>query len=100
MPMLAWVAFGPGAVLCVVNFHLSFLRYPLHRMRGLPKESYRPVSGFPLIGSLLVALSLIELHGIAWMTPAAVALILIDTGGIHWFAASLIYRRVQARKSR
>lgn len=95
--MLSWIAFGLGASLCLINFHLSFLRYPLHRLRGLPKESYRPVSGFPLLGSLLVALSLIELHGITWMIPVAVALILIDTGGIHWFVGSLIYRRVRGR---
>jgi hypothetical protein len=70
----------------------------LHRLRGLPRESYQWVSGFPLLGSLLVALSMIGLHQIPGMIPVAIALILIDTGGIHWFVGSLIYRWLRKKR--
>jgi hypothetical protein len=92
------MAFGSGALLCLLNFYLSFLRHPLHRLRGLPAAAYRPVSGFPLVGSLLIALSLIGLHEVAWMIPVSLVLIVIDTGGIHWFLGSMLYRFVHARK--
>jgi hypothetical protein len=72
----------------------------LHRLRGLPKESYRWVSGFPLLGSLLVALSLITLHEVSGLIPVAMALILIDTGGVHWFVGSMIYRWVREKRQR
>src|SRR5580658_3637120 len=45
---LALIAFVSGAILCVTNFYLSFLRYPLHRLRGLPRESYHWDSGIPV----------------------------------------------------
>lgn len=93
-----WILFGLGALLCFANFYLSFLRYPLHRLRGLSKESYHWVSGFPLFGSLFVALSLFGLHDIAAMIPVAIVLMLIDTGGIHWFVGSMIYQFVHERK--
>jgi hypothetical protein len=98
MSVVAWIVFGLGAFLCVTNFYLSFLRYPLHRLRGLSKESYRWVSGFPLVGSLFVGLSLLGLHDLSGMIPVAVVLILIDTGGIHWFVGTMIYQFVYGRK--
>ena len=99
MSVMAWVAFGLGAVLCVTNFYLSFLRYPFHRLRGLSKESYHWVSGFPLVGSVLVALSLFRLHAFPFMLPLAFVLIAVDTGGIHWFAGTMIYHSVYAKKN-
>jgi uncharacterized membrane protein YdcZ (DUF606 family) len=95
---LAWIAFTFGALVCLVNFYLSFLRYPLHRLRGNSKDSFHWVSGFPLVGSLFVALSLLGLHNISGITLMAVILIVIDTGGIHWFIGSMIYQSIQARK--
>jgi hypothetical protein len=95
---LGWILFGLGAFLCLVNFYLSFLRRPLRRLRGLPDESDRWVSGFPLLGSLLVALSMIGLHEVPGMIPLAAASILIDTGGIHWFVGSLFHRFVHEKR--
>jgi len=89
---LAWVAFVLGALVCLTNFYLSFLRYPFHRLRGLPKESYRWISGIPLLGSVFVGLALLDLHPLPGMLPAAIALIVIDTGGIHWFVGTMVYR--------
>ena len=95
---LAWIAFPLGALLCLTNFYLSFLRYSLHRLRGLPKELYRSVSGIPLFGSLFVALSLFSLYDMPGMIPVAAALILIDTGGIHWFVGTMICQFLYGKK--
>jgi hypothetical protein len=97
MSIIAWLAFGFGAFLCVTNFYLSFLRYALHRLRGLSQESFRLVSGFPLVGSLLVAFSLLALRSLPFMLPVGIALIAIDTGGIHWFIGTMIYHSVRGK---
>lgn len=96
--ILAWTAFVVGGLLCLTNFYLSFLRYPLHRLRGLSRESYCWVSGMPLFGSLFVGLSLVDLHSLRGMLPVAIMLIVIDTGGIHWFVGSMIYYAVYENK--
>ena len=90
--VLAWVALLVGGLVSALNFYLSFCRYPLHRFRGGSRESYRWVSGFPLVGSLLVALSIVRFYDAPWIFAIALALIAIDTGGIHWFAGVLIYQ--------
>ena len=97
--ILVWLGFAVGGWVCLLNFYLSFLRYPLHRCRGLPEESYRWVSGVPVLGSLFVALSLFELHSLAGMLPVGIGLIAIDTGGIHWFVGSMIHQALHAKKS-
>ena len=73
------------------NFYLSFLRYPIHILHKKPKEAYQWVSGVPLLGSLLVGLSLVQLYTVPVALWIAIVLILIDTGGIHWFIGSMIY---------
>jgi hypothetical protein len=91
---LSWILFGLGALFCLINFYISFLRYPLHRLRGLSKESYHWVSGFPLVGTLCVALSLGGLHEVPGMIPAVIVLILMDTGGLLWFIGVMIFQSV------
>ena len=96
--MTGWVLFGLGALVCLVNAYLSWLRYPLHRLRGGAPGTYRWVSGFPVVGSLLVV--------VAWMLwlrderswpldVTAWGLALIDTGGIHWLLLVVIARWIQ-----
>jgi hypothetical protein len=89
---IAWALFALGAFICLLNFYLSCVRYPLHRWRGLPKEAFQWVSGFPLVGSLFVALSLLWLHQLPVMIPIGIAMIVVDTGGIHWFLGVLVYQ--------
>ena len=96
---LSWIAFGIGAWLCAMNFFLSFLRYPLHRLRGLAPESYHWVSGIPVFGSVFVALSLLQLHVTPWLLPIGVVLILVDTGGIHWFIGVQIFHALHGKKN-
>ena len=97
--LVAWAGFIVGGWLCALNFYLSFLRYPVHRLRGLPKESYRWVSGIPLFGSAFVALSLLCLYSSSAVLLAGIVLIAIDTGGIHWFAGTMIYHAFHGKKS-
>ena len=98
--MTGWVLFGVGAFVCLMNCYLSWLRYPLHRLRGGAPETYRWVSGFPLVGSLLVVMAwLLWLRGegSAALDVTAWLLALIDTGGIHWFVLVMCAQWIQNR---
>jgi hypothetical protein len=95
---MRWVAiilFIFGGLLCCINFYLSFIRYTIHRLRGKLKNDYRWTSGYPIIGSGSVALSLFSFWNHQIIFPIAIALILIDTGGIHWFAGTMIYKNIK-----
>ena len=96
--MLAWLALLGGGLVCALNFYLSFCRHVLHRLRGGSRGSYRWMSGLPLVGSLLVALSIVRFYDAPWILTVALVLIAIDTGGIHWFAGSLIYHTYLRKK--
>ena len=74
-----------------MNLYLSFLRYPIHRLRGGTRENYKHVSGLPLFGSLFVALSLLKFYSHPILLAIAVILILIDTAGLHWFLGTMFY---------
>lgn len=89
--LLCWIAFALGVPICLHNFYLSFVRYPLYRLRGVSREAYQSYSGIPLFGSLLVALSLIGLYKAPAIALIAIAMICIDTGGIHCFFAVMIW---------
>ena len=89
-----------GGVLCCLNFYLSFLRCLVHRMSGKSSESYRHVSGIPLLGSLLVAVSLFKFWQPSWLLAAAIGLILVDTGGLHWFLGTIVYDAISNKAGR
>ena len=91
LTFISSAAFLVGGFVCLLNFYLSWLSHPLHRLQGLSTESFRSRSGFPFIGSILVALSLLRLHSEPAAVPIAIGLIAIDTGGIHWFLGAQIY---------
>ncbi|MCD4726956.1 MAG: hypothetical protein K8R46_04810 [Pirellulales bacterium] len=102
MTIMKWVAVGLfvlGGFICCVNFYLSFLRYPIHRLRGGTRESYKWVSGVPLFGSFFVALSLLKFWSQPYPCAIAIILILIDTGGLHWFLGVMFYFEVFRKKS-
>lgn len=88
---IAWIGFSFGALLCVTNFYLSNIRYPLHRWRGRPRETYHWISGIPLFGQVFVGLSLLQLRENPWVLWAGIVLMLFDTLGFHVFISSLIY---------
>ena len=77
-----------GGVICALNFYLSFLHVPLLRWSGRSADT-KFVSGFPLIGSVLVALAWAIGLDSTIAQIVACSMILIDTGGPHWFIVSL-----------
>jgi Na+/melibiose symporter-like transporter len=89
-----------GSLLCCLNFYLSFLRYPVHRIMGKKKEEYQWISGFPVFGSLFVAISLFKFWQPPWLLATAIILILIDTGGLHWFAGTMLWYEVLKKGNR
>jgi hypothetical protein len=101
LPLILGLALlATGALVACVNFYTSFVRYPLHRLRGGTREDFRWVSGIPLVGivCLLIAAACLNAHPVLMWT--AVAFALLDTSGPQWLAASLIYtllRRPQRR---
>lgn len=102
MEQLGWILFGGGGLLCLLNFHLSFLRYPLHRMRGGSPDAYRHVSGSPLVASGLTAVGWgLAVSGRAspFWNGLAIVLIALDTGGIHWFVASQLLEALTRRRA-
>ena len=98
MGIIAYMLFGLGGFFCLLNFYLSFLRYPIYRLLGGTKKEYKWVSGAPLLGSLFVGIGLISHYEIKWMLILGLALILIDTGGPHWFLATMFYYAVFRKK--
>jgi hypothetical protein len=100
MKWLMMFLLGTGGLLCCLNFYLSFLKYPVHRMLGGKKEDYRWDSGIPVFGSLFVALSLFWFWQPPWLLTLAIVLILVDTGGLHWFAGTLLYYEVLKKGNR
>lgn len=93
---IKWAFFVLGAFFCVINFYLSFLRYPIYLWRGHQKESYRFISGIPVFGSLIVYLLLRHMNLPPAMQYVAIGLIAIDTGGIHWAIGNIIYHSFKA----
>ncbi|HMS17085.1 MAG TPA: hypothetical protein PKA37_09625 [Planctomycetota bacterium] len=100
MLILGWTLLIAGGWACLLNLYLSFLRYPLHRARGRSPESFRWVSGFPLIGSMAVVLAwtIWIRHQDSPRLDVAVWLIaILDTGGIHWLVGVLISQRIRGQ---
>jgi hypothetical protein len=86
-----------GTFITCINFYLSFIRYPLHRLRGRPREDYRFVSGFPAVGSGFLWFAAILLADHLRLMWAAIAISLLDTGGLHWFAGMMLYAAITRR---
>jgi hypothetical protein len=82
--------FGLGAYITLCNFYLSFIRYPIHRLRGGTRESYSWISGLPLLGSAFLWLAA---YLTSWPTLMWVALVLsvFDTAGLHVFIATIAW---------
>jgi len=102
MTALAAIVLCLGGSVCVLNFYLYFLRCPVHRWKGGRTEEFRWVSGIPLIGSALVALSLLKFYAEPWLLAIGLLLIALDSGGVHWFLGMLFYQKLldKSRTSR
>jgi hypothetical protein len=90
MSGLALLLIGAGGIIAAVNFHLSFVAVPLHKLRR-GRAPDRVPSGIPLVGSILLLAGAALAEGKA-AVGVALLLFAIDTGGPHWFAGTLLWR--------
>lgn len=85
------VLFGLGAAVTLLNQYASWIRYAVHRMSDRSRESFRFVSGAPLVGSVALwgAAVLFAGRGRVYFGLVAVTVSLFDTGGPHWLLVAL-----------
>jgi hypothetical protein len=86
-PVVGVIVFIIGALASVLNFYLSWLRFPVHRLRGGTKENFQWISGLPFIGSLTI-LGVLLLPPSTLVSASCLLLVGVDTGGLPWFVAS------------
>lgn len=81
----AWGFAAFGLFVTGFNFYLSFLRYPLHKLR-YGDEPYKWSSGVPLVGSLCLYISaaLFSLTGHKPLVFYMLLATLLDTLAPHW----------------
>ena len=91
MTYVVYVLLAFGCFLSLTNFYLSFLRYPLFRLRGGAPEDYHWMSGYPLVGSLVVLICLPFVFSNAWLFWIGIICAALDTGGVHWFLIGFAY---------
>jgi hypothetical protein len=90
-----YLTFGLGALVSLLNFYTSWVRMPLLRALGRPPHW---VSGFPIIGSLLLAISAILMWEVRGIALSALVLAALDTGGIHWLIGGQLWRAHRCRQ--
>ena len=94
MKIAGFVVLAVGGFICGLNFYLSYIRYLLFRLAGRRAE-FRFISGVPIVGSLIVILSLVGFHLPRWAWIVGIALAALDTGGIHWFVGSVAWHEMK-----
>ncbi len=82
-----------AAIVTVLNFYLSFGRPLMFRLRHGTMDGHRFVSGFPMIGTVLVMLGALFAFGTVGSAAIGVFAILLDTGGSFWFIISTWHDR-------
>ena len=75
-----------AGVFAALNFFLAFIRPPfLIYVLRIPKEKYKHVSGYPIIGSILVCLGVLFSFGSIGSALLGLICFAFDTGGSVWF---------------
>ena len=89
--VVAYVLLGLGALVVAWNFYLSWVRWPIHRIRLGKSVPYQFVSGLPLIGTgLCVGALLLGQSKESFPVLLTWVVIALDTGGPHWFIISMV----------
>jgi hypothetical protein len=96
--IIGFVFLALGALIAWVNFYTSFIRYPLHRLRGGTRETFRWVSGYPIVGFLFLCVAAACFSGRPALVWTTVAIALFDTSGPHWLLVGLIYMLIFKRR--
>lgn len=96
MSTAAAILFSFGAFFAVLNFYLDILRYPIHRALGGDRDTFRFVSGIPILGALFlwISIPLLSSPSLRW---TAGILSLFDTQGIHWLLGTMVWMREPRR---
>jgi hypothetical protein len=102
LPLILGLLFlALGTLLVWVNVYTSFVRYPLHRLRGGTREDFRWVSGVPLVGIFVLMLAVIcfgrQYLALTW---TAIVIAALDTSGPHWLAGFLLFNLLFQRRKR
>jgi len=79
MNYILYISIAIGIMISAVNFYISFLAQYI--------EKKKIGSGIPILGSLLLFISLFFIKNKLIIT----LFILLDTGGIHWLIVFMIY---------
>ena len=80
--ILGYIFLGLGSFISILNFYLSFIRSWLYKKRNGNMDSFRFVSGFPLLGSILLFLASIWLSHSFVINSSIFFFYIIDTGGV------------------
>lgn len=96
--VVASVLASLGAWITGINFYLSFIRYPMHRLMQRDKP-YKWISGFPFVGSLFLWLAAVLFWWLDFRHWAfgAVAFSLLDTGGPIWFLITIASEAIKGK---
>lgn len=91
MQTYAYILLTIAGVITAYNFYLSWIRYPLHQVLRAG-ESFRFVSGLPMIGFVLLCLATLAFINAAGVPPYKMIIILaiLDTGGPVGLLLSLL----------
>ena len=79
MGALAWILFVTGVLICAGNAYLALLRYPLHRLKGGTKGDYQIITGWPIIGLILMWAGAINTEFPDWMLYTAIGITILDS---------------------
>ena len=74
-----------AAFIGTLNFYLSFLRGYFYLRRHGSADGYRHVSGFPMIGTVLVSIGATLAFGDIPTALLGLVVMSADTGGSVWF---------------
>ena len=100
MMIAGYIFFVLGSMISLVNFYLSFLRYPIYRLCGGRKDDYQYASGIPGFGSAFVLMGMALLFHVRWILISGLIIALLDTGGLHWFIGVMIFYALFKKRSK
>ena len=91
MIYVAYVTFAYGCYVSLINFYFKFLHCPTVCFLGRKADDSKSSSLIPIIGSLLITVSIYSVAGMPWLFWGGVVCAILDTGGVHWLAAMILF---------
>lgn len=88
---VAYAIFAYGCCVSLINFYIKFLHCPINCILGRTVDDSKSSSLIPIIGSLLIIVSVYSVAEIPWLFWGGVVSAILDTGGLHWFAVMIFF---------